>query len=86
LKIHLQTHQDEKFIYLAVADNGLGIDLERHKDAMFALYSRFHEGIIPGKGIGLNLVKTQVETLGGKVTVKSQPGEGTTFTVSFLKA
>jgi len=85
LKIHLQTHQDEKFIYFAVADNGLGIDLERHKDAMFALYSRFHKGIIPGKGIGLNLVKTQVETLGGKVTVKSQPGEGTTFTVSFLK-
>ncbi|MBX2910008.1 MAG: PAS domain S-box protein [Chitinophagales bacterium] len=69
-----------KFTRIVVGDNGLGFDAENNKDAIFALYKRFHPRI-EGKGIGLYLVKVQVETLGGSVEVESRVGEGTKFTV-----
>jgi len=85
LKIHLETQLTDNFICLSVADNGLGIDLEKYGSEIFGLYNRFHSNDIPGKGMGLNLVKTQTETLGGKVEVASKPGEGTIFKIYFLK-
>ncbi|MCJ8164260.1 PAS domain S-box protein [Pontibacter sp. E15-1] len=66
---------------LTFSDNGLGMDLHQAEDQLFKLYTRFHPDI-PGKGIGLYLVKTQVEALGGKISVSSAPGIGTTFTIS----
>lgn len=62
-------------------DNGLGIDLTRG-EKIFGLYKRFHPHI-EGKGMGLFMVKTQVEALGGKITVKSEPNKGTEFTILF---
>lgn len=70
------------YICLSVRDNGLGIDLEAQRGKVFGLYKRFHHNI-EGKGIGLHLVKTQAELLGGKVDVESKPQHGTTFTVYF---
>ena len=69
------------FNCITVKDNGLGIDLNKHSDKLFRLYSRFHTGSVPGKGMGLNLVKTQTETLGGKIEVESQPGVGSVFKI-----
>lgn len=85
LRIHIQTRQDDKFVYLLVKDNGSGIDLERNKEKIFGLYKRFHNGDIPGKGIGLNLVKTQTESLGGHVEVESKLNCGTTFKIFLPK-
>lgn len=65
---------------LTFADNGMGIDLHRHRERVFGLYRRFQTSI-PGKGLGLFMVKTQVEALGGNVTVDSKLGEGTVFTI-----
>lgn len=62
-------------------DNGLGFDLAAHGEKIFGLYSRFHPNITDGKGMGLFMVKTHVETLGGSITVSSEVGEGTTFTI-----
>ncbi|WP_207532144.1 PAS domain S-box protein [Desertivirga arenae] len=84
-EIHISTHYVDNWICLSVSDNGIGIDLEKHRSEIFGLYSRFHTKDIPGKGMGLNLVKTQAETLGGKVEVESIPGEGSTFRIYFLK-
>ncbi|MHA6250236.1 PAS domain S-box protein [Pontibacter sp. CAU 1760] len=80
--INVYTLKVNNYICLRVEDNGLGIDLEKQKNNIFGLYKRFHKGI-EGKGIGLHLVKTQVEMLGGKVTVDSIPQKGTTFSVYF---
>ena len=66
---------------LVVADNGLGIDLAQAGDDVFRLYKRFHP-LHPGRGVGLYLTKTHVESMGGRIGVQSQVGEGTQFTIT----
>ena len=83
LVIELKSYNANEFVCLEVKDNGLGIDLAKFGHKIFGLYSRFHTVAAPGKGIGLTLVKSQIETLGGKVEVESEPGTGTTFKLYF---
>ena len=61
-------------------DNGLGLDLSKHGKKIFGMYTRFHNNI-EGRGVGLYLVKRQLDSLGGKIYVESEPGLGTKFTV-----
>ena len=69
---------------LRVTDTGVGIATQD----MPHVFERFHRGSTPqarsneGSGIGLALVKELVGLHGGSVTVDSQPGTGSTFTVS----
>jgi PAS domain S-box-containing protein len=63
-------------------DNGIGIDLERNRDKVFGLYQRFHNHA-DGKGLGLYLVKSQVEIMGGTINIESEVNIGTTFTLTF---
>jgi PAS domain S-box-containing protein len=84
-KIYIRSREDEKFIYITVEDNGIGIDLERHGDKIFGLYKRFSSKDIPGKGIGLNIVKSQVESLGGRIEIESKIKQGSTFKVILPK-
>jgi|GEM_PF-1509955 len=81
LTIHLYTRQDKDVICLSVKDNGMGIDMEKNGDKIFGLYNRFHGKKIEGKGIGLNLVKAQAESLGGEVKVESTLNYGSTFKI-----
>jgi signal transduction histidine kinase len=67
---------------LTVSDNGLGIDLQSQHKNIFKLYKRFHSHVT-GKGLGLYLVKTQLESLGATISVESAPNEGTTFSLLF---
>lgn len=69
-------------IVITFADNGLGIDVDRYRDRLFGLYQRFHHHP-DGKGIGLFLVKSQMEALGGSISVESTVGKGTTFILTF---
>jgi signal transduction histidine kinase len=64
-------------------DNGKGIHEKNFKN-LFGLYKRF-DTTIEGKGLGLFMVKMQVENLGGKINVQSEPGSGTTFKIEFPK-
>jgi signal transduction histidine kinase len=80
--IALKTSIKDDFTCLVLSDNGLGIDLNVHKNKLFKLYSRFHNHA-EGKGLGLYLVKTQVASLGGKIEVESEVNKGTTFYVYF---
>jgi PAS domain S-box-containing protein len=67
---------------LQVRDNGSGMDLEKVRPKLFQLYKRFHSGQ-EGKGIGLYLVKMQVQAIGGSIDVESAPEAGATFTIDF---
>ena len=80
LKIEVRSWQENEFTYLSVRDNGRGFDPQKVFGQMFRLYKRFHPHI-PGKGMGLYLVKTQAEALGGGVSVVSQEDRGACFTV-----
>jgi signal transduction histidine kinase len=82
-EISIKTSLEKDFVCIRVSDNGLGIDLAKHKSSMFSLYKRFHLHM-EGKGLGLYLVKTQAVAMGGAVDVESEPEKGTTFFV-YLK-
>lgn len=74
---------DEKII-LTFKDNGLGVDLKKRGDEIFGLFKRFHTDRADGKGMGLYLVKAQLEKLGGKISVKSEVNQGTEFTITLI--
>lgn len=67
---------------LAVSDNGLGIDLRRHKNSLFGMYKTFHKNQ-NSRGIGLFITKNQVEAMGGRIEVASEVNKGTTFKIYF---
>jgi signal transduction histidine kinase len=80
LHLIVRTYCENNANVLEVCDNGLGIDLEQFGGDVFKMYKRFHTHR-DGKGIGLYLVKTQVDALGGSIEVTSKPNEGSLFKV-----
>jgi PAS domain S-box-containing protein len=80
LLVEVKSARVKDKIRLDFKDNGLGINLKTQGDKVFGLYKRFHPGT-EGKGMGLFMVKTQVETLGGSISVKSEINGGTEFTI-----
>ncbi|WP_290869034.1 PAS domain S-box protein [Flavobacterium sp.] len=82
LKIHITANQIDDNVILIFKDNGIGINLERNRDKIFGLYQRFHDHP-DSKGLGLYLVKSQVETMGGTINLESKVDVGTTFTLTF---
>lgn len=83
-KIVFTAEANDEFVILNVKDNGLGIDLEKHRDSIFGLYKTFHRNN-DARGVGLYLTKNQVENMGGKIEVESALNFGTTFKVYFKK-
>src|SRR6185503_4767567 len=79
-RIMIKTCQKADKIFIRFIDNGKGIDLERFGQHLFGLYKRF-DFSVEGKGMGLFMVKMQVEALSGVISVKSQPGIGSEFLV-----
>lgn len=82
LKVNISSKVVDDNLVLTFKDNGVGIDLVRNKDKIFGLYQRFHNHP-DSKGLGLYLVKSQVEAMGGSINVESTVGKGTTFTITF---
>lgn len=69
-------------LILKFKDNGIGIDLEKYGHEVFGLNKRFNFNT-EGKGLGLFMVKTQIESMGGKITLESALNIGTTFKIKF---
>ncbi len=84
LRVFVSSKEVGDEIILVFKDNGIGIDLERNRDKIFGLYQRFHN-YPDSKGLGLYLVKSQVESMNGKIEVESEVDKGTTFTITFKK-
>lgn len=80
--IRIATKKVNNTIEINFRDNGIGFDVQKHRENLFRLYKRFHNHK-EGKGMGLYMVKTQVETLGGRITVDSKIDVGTTFKIVF---
>lgn len=75
------THASAENLIIKISDNGRGIDPSSLK-SIFNKADRNHEQTIEGHGMGLYLAKSAVHKLEGQIKVESQPGEGTTFTIT----
>ena len=69
-------------LILTFKDNGIGIDLKKHGHEIFGLNKRFNFNV-EGKGLGLFMVKTQLESLGGIISVESSLDMGSEFKITF---
>lgn len=76
------TCQQEGQVVLTIKDNGIGMDLEKHGAELFGMYKTFN-GNADSRGVGLFISKNQIDAMGGKVTVASEFGTGTTFEIYF---
>jgi PAS domain S-box-containing protein len=80
-KPHIQigAKQDENTGTLWIKDNGIGFDM-KYVDRIFEIFQRLHRlEEYPGTGIGLALVKTAMQRMGGKVWAESETDHGATF-------
>lgn len=76
---------EDQLACVAVEDNGIGIDADKLKVLFspFEQVSDDRQKRAVGTGLGLSIVKLFTEAMGGKVSVVSEKGKGTTFKVSF---
>lgn len=81
LELSISVRQENNTLLIEIQDNGRGLDLERYGHKVFGFYQRFHQDT-EGRGLGLYLVKTQVEMLGGNIEIESQLDQGTRFDIS----
>lgn len=75
--------KDNNTVQISVVDNGVGID-EKELDRIFQKFVQLNKGLnrrSEGTGIGLSLVKSITQLHGGKVSVESTLGKGSTFTI-----
>lgn len=79
--IDLQAYPEKDTFIFKVVDQGIGIPQQEQK-FIFNRYFRAENALLDqGTGIGLNIVKTHLENLGGSITFTSIENKGTTFTV-----
>jgi signal transduction histidine kinase len=85
VKVTLSAKIQRGQVIVSVTDNGIGIAPE-HFDRIFGLFQRLHtHDSYPGSGIGLALCKRIVANLGGKISLSSTPGAGSTFKLSLKR-
>jgi len=80
-QVVLSAIRRKDYIELSIEDNGLGIDLAKHRSKLFGMYKTFHPNIKNARGIGLFITKNQVDAIGGKIEVNSKINQGTTFKI-----
>jgi len=81
--VQLIDEDETEMLRIKVQDMGIGIDKE-HREKLFERFYQVHqprEFVTTGSGIGLSLTKEFVELLGGSISVESEPGQGSCFTV-----
>lgn len=81
-RIELTTKTQNGQKELIYKDYGQGFDMEKNGDKIFGLHQRFNE-IEEGKGVGLYLIHSQLTSLGGSISLESEPGKGATFYLKF---
>ena len=85
--IHITLEDNPDYIEICIADQGIGIpfvDQEYIFDRFYTV-DKAHSQKMGGSGLGLSIVKTIVEKHFGTITLQSEPGKGTTFTIHFPK-
>ena len=80
--VHVHLRAEGSKAIITITDHGIGIPLE-DQPKLFEPFARADNvGHLPGTGLGLVVVKRCAELHGGDVSFTSQPGKGTTFTIT----
>jgi signal transduction histidine kinase len=85
--VEMRIEEKEKYILLSVTDNGIGIEPQirpRIFDRFFH-HERSGEDLYSGLGIGLSIARQVIKQHRGSLDVESEPGKGSTFTISLMK-
>lgn len=80
-EITISTYTADDRVVISVKDNGLGLNLHKYGNKLFKLNQVFHPGH-DSKGVGLFITKTQIESFGGSIKVKSEENKGAEFIVT----
>lgn len=83
-QIEFNSKITEENIVITIEDNGIGIDLDKYGNDIFNLYRTFHNNE-NSEGVGLYLIKNQIESFGGEIEVNSKVNIGSTFTITLPK-
>ncbi|MBO7407488.1 MAG: PAS domain-containing protein [Clostridia bacterium] len=83
--VDISVEKTPEGVLLTVADTGIGIPFEQQERVFERFYrvNKSHSRSVAGTGLGLSIVKHAVQACGAKVSLESQPGEGTTMRVLF---
>ena len=85
-RVKIRSEVFDKTVRLWVEDHGIGIKPEYH-DKIFGVFQRLHAAdVYPGTGIGLALVRTGTERMGGKAGLISRDGEGSRFWIELPRS
>jgi len=77
-----QSGPPRQFVEILVTDNGIGFD-EKYLDRIFTVFQRLHKkGEYEGTGVGLAICRKIVDRHSGRITARSNPGQGATFMVT----
>ncbi|PCJ78797.1 MAG: hypothetical protein COA57_15985 [Flavobacteriales bacterium] len=80
LKIEVKTTESNGRVCLTVKDNGLGFDAKKYGIKVMRLFTRLHTHV-EGKGVGMYIVKSIIDSHGGKIEVESKPNKGALFKI-----
>lgn len=84
--VNVYSHESDTEYVFTVADNGIGISEEYHKQ-IFEIFRRLHTAdTYEGTGVGLAICKKIVENYGGRIWVESEQSKGSKFRFSLLKS
>ncbi len=83
-ELRISTSPSDDGVRVTVADTGTGIQADSLPRIFEAFYTTKEEG--KGTGLGLSIVKKIIEQHGGRISVESEPGKGTTFTIDLPRA
>lgn len=83
LRSEIEKKEEGEYLFIKVSDTGIGIP-EDKKELIWHEFRQVSEGVnraFEGTGLGLTIAKRYVELLGGKISVESELGKGSTFIV-----